>query len=229
MNNDSCLNSQYYIKKKPLAVAWSFIDLNLSGAVSTSGISHYPLKKTEIFSQEFKNYGRLDGVSKAVCNSIASLLKELNLYPSDSKLNIPIFFCSENASCFSDIKYFSDYLDFNETAGRANKFLYTLPTSPLGEASVHFKLTGTILYVTDSNNSFLKAFQLLDNYFYFNSKNSEYAIIGFAESYNSLKADAVFFIMKNSDDNLDCIEMDLNKINSFSQIKKQIMENFVKI
>ena len=221
----SCLNSHCDEKKKVIAIAWSFCDFAQTGAVSNKGIAKYSLKKSEIFHKEFKNYGRLDVTSKSVCNAIASLLKQVDLYPLEKKLDIPVFFSSEEGSFFSDIDYYSDYVKFNETAGRANKFLYTLPTSPLGEASVHFGLTGSLVYVCDSENSISKAFNMANDFFNINPDTAEYAIVGFASSYNNKQADALFFLIGKSNNDRDIL-FDLNNIDSFSNLKKRITGDF---
>ena len=225
MKQHSCLNSHFDEKKKVIAIAWSFSDFAQTGAVSDKGIVNYSLKKSEIFHKEFKNYGRLDATSKSVCNAIAALLKQVDLYPLEKKLDIPVFFSSEEGSFFSDIDYYSDYVKFNETAGRANKFLYTLPTSPLGEASVHFGLIGSLVYVCDSGNSISKAFNMADNFFNINASASKFAIVGFAASYNNKQADALFFLISNSNNDRDIL-FDMNKIDSFLNLKKRIIGDF---
>ncbi len=109
-------------------------------------------KKEKFFLKDFNNFGRLDEMSKSVCVSIAALLKSHGLYPNKEKLQIQIIFSNPEGPITSDIKYYNDFLEFEETAGRANLFVYTLPTSPLGEASVHFGLTGNIVYLTSDNS-----------------------------------------------------------------------------
>jgi hypothetical protein len=114
-----------------------------------------------IFFSEFKNLGRLDPVSRAVSIVLALLLRDAGVYPSDSRLDIPVMLSSDSGFIQSDLDYFQDFVDYGETAGRANLFVYTLPTSPLADASVHFGLTGGIMYVESAGlsawNSLLNA------------------------------------------------------------------------
>lgn len=42
--------------------------------------------------------------------------------------------------------YYSDYVQYGRKLGRANLFIYTLPTSPLAEAAIHFGLQGPLYY-----------------------------------------------------------------------------------
>ena len=105
------------------------------------------LKKENIFHKEFKNFRRLDQMSKAVSAGVAVILKTSGLYPSHDKLNIPLLFSSKSGPLASDYTYYNDFLQFGATAGRANLFVYTLPSSPLGEASVHCGITGDLLFV----------------------------------------------------------------------------------
>lgn len=100
-----------------------------------------------IFRTDFKNLGRLDPVSRSVSTVLALLLGDAGLYPSESKLDIPLLVSSKSGFSHSDLDYFQDFVKYGETAGRANLFVYTLPTSPLADASVHFGLTGGLVYV----------------------------------------------------------------------------------
>lgn len=109
-------------------------------------------EKSDIFSKPFKNFGRLDDMSKAACTAVAFALRSVDSYPKDEKQPISILFSNPRGSLNSDTEYYKDYIEFGKTAGRANLFLYTLPTSPLGEVSVHFGLTGNIAYFADSEN-----------------------------------------------------------------------------
>ena len=111
------------------------------------GLPETEFKKENIFHKEFKNFGRLDPTSRAVSASIAVILNKRGLYPTNEKLNIPLFFSSHSGPLSSDYTYYNDFLQFGGTAGRANLFVYTLPSSPLGEASVHFGLTDDLLFV----------------------------------------------------------------------------------
>jgi len=128
------------------SAAWKLEDLTGGTAIPES-----EFRKENIFHREFKNFGRLDNMSKSVCAAIALILHQKKLYPSDKKLNIPIFFGLNEGPISSDYAYYSDFLKFGGTAGRANLFVYTLPSSPLGEASVHFGLTGNLLFVNADN------------------------------------------------------------------------------
>ena len=40
-----------------------------------------------------------------------------------------------------------DYVESGRTLARANLFIYTLPSSPLAEAAVHFGLQGPLVYL----------------------------------------------------------------------------------
>jgi hypothetical protein len=129
-------------------VAWKIGDR--TGTDNDSGRS---LDGGGVFLSEFKNLGRLDPVSRAVATVLAQLLAPVGLYPSDSKHDIPLLVSSESGFSHSDIAYFQDFVDYGESAGRANLFVYTLPTSPLADASVHFGLTGGISYIESSSSS----------------------------------------------------------------------------
>lgn len=107
------------------------------------------LSRKEIFSYPFKNFGRLDNISKLTCYAVALALKDAGVkYSMDHKHDIGIICTNKSGSLKSDIHYFKDYLDSGRTLSRGNLFIYTLPSSPLGEAAIHFGLQGPLLYVT---------------------------------------------------------------------------------
>ncbi len=110
--------------------------------------SHLLLKK-RLFSYPFKNFGRLDALSKMTCYAVALALQDAGIhYSSGRKQDIGIIGTSTPGSLQSDIYYFQDYLNSGRTLSRGNLFIYTLPTSPLAEAAIYFGLQGPLLYAT---------------------------------------------------------------------------------
>ena len=107
------------------------------------------LYRKDIFSYPFKNFGRLDNVSKMVCYAVALALKDAEEpYSSENKKNMGVIGTNTDGSLGSDIDYFKDYLGSGRKLSRGNLFIYTLPTSPLAEAAIHFGLQGPLLYMT---------------------------------------------------------------------------------
>ncbi len=98
-----------------------------------------------IFSHPFKNFGRLDKTSKLICYAAALALKDACINYSQ-KQDMGIIGTNDSGSLESDLLYFKDYLDSGRTLSRGNLFIYTLPSSPLGEAAIHFGLQGPLFY-----------------------------------------------------------------------------------
>ncbi len=48
----------------------------------------------------------------------------------------------------ANFSYFSDYAGYGRKLARANLFIYTLPTSPLAEIAIHFKLGGPLFFTS---------------------------------------------------------------------------------
>jgi 3-oxoacyl-[acyl-carrier-protein] synthase II len=115
----------------------------------------HSLAKLGIFSQPFKNYGRLDGMSRMTVSAVALALQDAGIeYSPASKQDIGIIGTSCEGSLKSDVDYFRDFIDNGRTLSRANLFIYTLPSSALGEAAIHFGLIGPLLYATGVDDSF---------------------------------------------------------------------------
>lgn len=113
----------------------------------------HSLAKSGIFSQPFKNFGRLDGMSRLTVSAIALALCDAGIeYSPDGKQDIGIIGTSYEGSLKSDTNYFRDFIENGRTLSRANLFIYTLPSSALGEAAIHFGLTGPLFYATGVND-----------------------------------------------------------------------------
>lgn len=119
----------------------------------------HSLAKLGLFSHPFKNFGRLDGVSRLTVSAVALALQDAGMeYSLANKQDIGIIGTSCEGSLKSDIDYFKDFVENGRTLSRANLFIYTLPSSALGEAAIHFGLVGPLLYasgVDDSIKEFL--------------------------------------------------------------------------
>jgi len=114
------------------------------------------LAKSGIFSFSFKNFGRLDRISKLTCIAVALALKDAGIsYTPQKGQDIGIVGSGASGSLQSDIDYFKDYLDCGRTLSRGNLFIYTLPSSPMGEAAIHFGLQGPLLYASAPENPLL--------------------------------------------------------------------------
>jgi len=101
----------------------------------------------EVFSTEFRNFGRLDADSRAAAYAAALALEDAGLaYPLMPGLRAGIVGSSALGCLQADLRYFRDYVECGRTLGRGNYFIYTLPTSPLAECSIHFGLEGPALY-----------------------------------------------------------------------------------
>lgn len=126
------------------------------------------LVKLGIFSQQFKNFGRLDGMSRLTVSAVALALQDAGIeYSPAAKQDIGIIAANSEGSLKSDIDYFKDFIDNGRTLSRANLFIYTLPSSAPGEAAIHFGLTGPLLYGTEVTDSLLAFLDMAAEMVYF--------------------------------------------------------------
>ena len=112
------------------------------------------LPKKDIFSHPFKNFGRLDTISKMTAYAVSLALQDAGIeYSPLRKQDIGIVGTNREGSLRSDMEYFRDYLEGGRTLSRGNLFIYTLPSSPIGEAAIHFGLMGPLVYAGSGNNA----------------------------------------------------------------------------
>jgi 3-oxoacyl-[acyl-carrier-protein] synthase II len=103
--------------------------------------------KTGLFDRPVKNFGRLDRLSRITLAAVSLALKDAGIASSpDCKQPIGLVGGNDEGSLETDTAYFRDFLENGRKLARANLFIYTLPSSPLGEAAIHFGLTGPLLY-----------------------------------------------------------------------------------
>lgn len=114
---------------------------SLSSKLKNENIVHYPIK----------DFGRLDTISKLTCCSIALAMFDAGLpYNEHDNQDIGIVGTNSNGCLQSNFDYFKDYVENGRKLARGNLFIYTLPTSPLAEAAIHFGCQGPLLYITSA-------------------------------------------------------------------------------
>ncbi len=103
----------------------------------------------DLFPVRPKNYARFDRPSRLTCCAVAlALLDAEHAVQPDAPQPIGILGSHRGGSQTANRAYFDDYLACGRTLGRGNLFIYTLPTSPLAESAIHFKLGGPCFHVT---------------------------------------------------------------------------------
>lgn len=85
------------------------------------------------------------------CVAAASLLPREN---DDGETGL--LAASADGTLAANVNYFRDYVDNGRSLGRGNLFLYTLPTSVLGEVAVALSLTGPCLFIHDLSDPLAK-------------------------------------------------------------------------
>jgi 3-oxoacyl-(acyl-carrier-protein) synthase len=182
------------------------------------------LPRKKIFSYAFKNFGRLDSVSKMTCSAAALALKDAGIDCSpELKQDIGIVSANLSGCLETDTLYFKDYLDSGRTLARGNLFIYTLPSSPSGEAAIHFGLQGPLLYITAQGRPVMTAL-----------RTAAEIILG-GESYAALaglaEADyAIYFVLKgegNRGGDVLCCYDDVMKVLEKDLSLKKMVEEFI--
>lgn len=111
-----------------------------------------------LFARPFRNFGRLDPLSRMTVAGISLALRDGAVGCSpERKQDIGIIGTSSEGSLATDLRFFRDYVESGRKMARGGLFIYTLPSSPLGEAAIHFGLLGPLLYAGGGQNSFGEA------------------------------------------------------------------------
>ena len=98
-----------------------------------------------LFRHKIDRFGRFDPVSRMTCLACELALQDAGVeYSPDTRQEIGILGAGFEGSLAANAVYFKDYVESGRTLARGNLFVYTLPTSPLGEAAIHFGFQGPI-------------------------------------------------------------------------------------
>ncbi len=175
----------------------------------------------EIFSYPVKNFGRLDNISRLTCYAVALALKDAGIkYSMYHKHDIGIICTNKSGSLQSDILYFRDYLDSGRTLSRGNLFIYTLPSSPLGEAAIHFGLQGPLLYVTAADKPLQAALDTASEMILLDE--SPAMLAGMAE-----EDEAVYFVLARKPDSMQDVLCNITQAREILG-KKMIFSKMIK-
>jgi len=122
--------------------------------------SLYMQLQPSIIKYPIANFFRFDTLSKLTVISIALALFDAKItYAQNKKQNTSILGTSSNGALEANLAYFNDYITNGRTLARGNLFIYTLPSSPLAEAAIHFGLTGKLQYLGFTKNTESESFK----------------------------------------------------------------------
>lgn len=108
-------------------------------------------KRIGCFAYPVKNLGRCDVTTKVTLCACALALQDAGVPCAEGqKSGIGLIGTHASASLEANRAYFFDYLQAGRVMGRGNLFIYTLPSSPLAEAAIHFGFQGPLVYVGSS-------------------------------------------------------------------------------
>jgi 3-oxoacyl-[acyl-carrier-protein] synthase II len=154
--------------------------------------------KREIFSHPFKNFGRLDRISRMTAYAVALALRDAGMeYTPSKKQDVGIIGTNSEGSLETDIEYFKDYIEGGRTMSRGNLFIYTLPSSPLGEAAIHFGFTGPLLYTAGKENNIRTILDMAEDILL--ARETTAMLAGRAEAEQS-----VYFVLRAEEDHALC-------------------------
>jgi len=117
------------------------------------GIYRYLLKES-VLPERIRNFGRFDRISRQTCLAAGLALHDAAPAAQLTKANVGLLAVNRKGALETNMAYFRDYLDSGRKLGRGNFFIYTLPTSPLAETAICYRLRGPILYAAFTGDDF---------------------------------------------------------------------------
>lgn len=108
----------------------------------------------------YQRFGRMDRFSKLGLGAIAFALKDAGLEKWNYKRNIGIVASTIYGCLGTDVSYFDTVIPQEGRLASPNLFAYTLPNSFLGEAAIHFGLSGNSYIVSSSCFSRLQSLKM---------------------------------------------------------------------
>jgi len=106
------------------------------------------LQEEAVLVYPVKRFGKYDRVSRMTCCVAGLAFYDAGMsYCESEKQDIGII-GSNRAGCLeSNVEFFRDFVEHGRSGGRANLFVYTLPSIPMAEAALYFKCGGPVLYM----------------------------------------------------------------------------------
>lgn len=121
----------------------------LCSSYSDMGSLRSKLQGESILLYPAKSFGKYDRVSRMTCCAAALAFYDAGMsYSEDRKQDIGILGSNSDGCLSSNVEFFSDFVENGRTLGRANLFVYTLPSIPMAEAAIYYKCQGPLLYMT---------------------------------------------------------------------------------
>jgi 3-oxoacyl-[acyl-carrier-protein] synthase II len=111
------------------------------------------ISRNDIFHKPFPHFGRLDRYSRLGIAAIALALKDAGMNEWEEKRNIAVIASTVYGCLNADGDYFDTVMVEGGRLSSPNLFAYALPNTYLGEAAIHFGLTGTTFVINESSLS----------------------------------------------------------------------------
>jgi Beta-ketoacyl synthase, N-terminal domain len=106
-----------------------------------------------MFSGELSEFKRMSVKSKQSVLGAALALFDAGIAPTDDGGNIAVITGNQECCESENSRYFEDYIKYGRVMGRGNLFVNTLPTTPVAEISMAFKLHGPLYFLTAIDDS----------------------------------------------------------------------------
>jgi hypothetical protein len=126
--------------------AWGCVLSNLHGACVTPLDALW--RGGDAFGTTAKNAGRFDRNTRLTMAAVALAKRDgTRCGCGGPGRGTGLLGVSRAGSEGSNLAYFLDYLEAGRVLARGSLFIYTLPSSPLAEAAIHFGFEGPMFYV----------------------------------------------------------------------------------
>lgn len=151
----------------------------------------------------FQRFGRLDEYSQLGVTAIALALKDANLDTWSEPRNIAIIASTVYGCLGTDDRYYDTVIPEEGRLASPSLFAYVLPSAFLGEASIHFGLSGASFVINETSLSGLFGLTLAMNSI--KRHEHETVIIGICDNgpppilsvTSSPTPGALFFVLQN--------------------------------
>jgi len=114
------------------------------GDYARRGELYRSLTENGILAERTSKFGRFNRSTQQAFCAAALALHDAD-FSNDWK-NVGLIGTGQEECTPANQAYFEDYAENGRRMARANLFIYTLPTSPLAEIAIHFKLDGPLFF-----------------------------------------------------------------------------------
>ena len=131
--------------------AWGCFRRDIRHEYHDTGTLPATLQRLGVIKGSLRPWARFDGLSSLVCCAVGLALHDVSAeHPIAG--DVGIVGANIEGALKANVDFYRDYIGSGRQVARGSLFVHTLPSSPVSQASIQFRLCGPQYHVTPATN-----------------------------------------------------------------------------